>query len=179
MQINWPLITLLFFLSLPGILIAIPRLITVLLPANSEALQKKISRYAMTQAMLMTFLMSLTGAILSLQTGLNAPLLNSLLQSHTVFELQKSLLPTLLYTLSGFIVFLILYYGLIGSILDKKTMELMKKIRSRLGPEGCILYAVPEEIINRWGLMNLFAFFGVLCRKVRNFPRHSLNHLPA
>lgn len=41
MLINWPLIIILTGLSLPGIVVAIPRLIHFLLPQNSEELRKK------------------------------------------------------------------------------------------------------------------------------------------
>jgi hypothetical protein len=163
MQINWPLVTVLFCLSLPGVLIAIPRLISVLLAENSEELRERISRFAIAQTLVMTFLMSLAGTVFSLRTGLNASLLDALLQGQSVLALiQKMVLPTLLYTLGGLLIFLVLYYGLVGSILDLKSLQVMRKIRAGIRPDGCILYSVVEEVLARWGLMNVTVFFGIL-----------------
>lgn len=164
MQINWPLITVLFFLSLPGTFIAIPRLIYLLLPDNSEELRTRISRLAVAQTLLMVFLMSFAGAVLSLRTGLNAPVLDALLLGQPVLGvLQNLILPVLLYTLGGLLVFFVLYYAVVGSILDEATLEIMKKIRAALRPDGCILYGgVVEEVLARWGLMNVIAFFSIL-----------------
>ncbi|MBA2653300.1 MAG: CPBP family intramembrane metalloprotease [Tatlockia sp.] len=169
MQINWPLITVLFCLSLPGVLIAIPRLINLLLPNNSEELRRRYSRFAIAQTLVMTLLMSFAGAVLSLRTGLTAPVLDALLQGKAVLDLlQKMALPTLLYTLGGLLIFLAFYYGLAEALLDEKTLRVMKTIRVKLRPDGCILYSVVEEVIARWGLMNVFAFFAILFSGQKN-----------
>jgi len=163
MQIRWPLITILFCLSLPGVLIAIPRLITILLPDNSEELRGRLSRIAIAQTLVMIFFMSLAGTVLALRTGLDAPLLNALLQGQSALSfIQKMVLPTLLYTLGGLLIFLILYYRLVGSILDETSLQVMRKMRAILRPDGCILYGVVEEVFARWGLMNVVAFFAIL-----------------
>ncbi|WP_332247905.1 hypothetical protein [Legionella tunisiensis] len=84
MQINWPLIIVLFCLSLPGVLITVPRLIQLLLPENSEHLKKRLSKLAVGQTLLMVFLMCFAGSVLSLRTGLSANLLDSLLQGKAI-----------------------------------------------------------------------------------------------
>lgn len=164
MQINWPLVIVLFCLALPGVLIAVPRLITLLLPDNSEHLKKRVSRLAVGQTLFMVFLMCFAGSVLSLRTGLNAPLLEALLQGKSVFEnVQRMLLPVLLYTIGGLLVFFVFYYGVVGSILDEASLQVMRRIRAALRLDGCVLYGgVVEEIIGRWGLMNLVAFFAIL-----------------
>lgn len=164
MQINWPLIIVLFFLSLPGTLIAIPRLIHLLLPDNSEVLKARISRIAIGQTLLMVFLMSFAGAVLSLRTGLNAPVLEALLVGQPVLKaLQNFILPVLLFTLGGLLVFFVLYYGIVGSILDEASLQKIRMIRAALRLDGCILYGgVVEEVLARWGLMNVIAFFSIL-----------------
>lgn len=164
MQIDWPLVTVLFCLSLPGVFIAVPRLINLLLPNNSDEMKKRVSSIAIAQTLVMVLLMSFAGSVLSLRTGLNAPLLDALLQGQSVLLLvKKMILPVLLYTLGGLVVFLLLYYGLVSKILDDATLQIMRKIRVILRLDGCMLYGgVVEEILARWGLMNLIAFFAFL-----------------
>lgn len=167
MTINWPLITLLFCLSIPGVVIAIKRLIFFLLPDNSDALKKRISRFAILQTLLMVFVLSLAGAILSPMTGLDDAILEGLLQGTTgIKALIPILLPTVLYAFVGLVVFLVLYYGLIARIIDQKNMDILANIRIVLGVDGCVLYGgVVEEIIARWGLLNLATFFAFLFTK--------------
>ncbi|CAM3036878.1 Uncharacterised protein [Legionella steigerwaltii] len=167
MTINWPLITVLFCLSIPGVIIAIKRLIYFLLPDNSDALKKRISRFAIIQTLFMVFILSLAGTILSPMTGLHDSTLEGLLQGTTgVSALLPILLPTVLYAFLGLLVFLVLYYGLIARIIDKKNMEIMANIRTVLGVDGCVLYGgVVEEVIGRWGLLNLATFFALLFTK--------------
>lgn len=39
----------------------------------------------------------------------------------------------------------------------------MSKLRSKIGLDGCVLYGgVVEEVIARWGLMNVTSFFALL-----------------
>ncbi|KTD46831.1 hypothetical protein Lrub_1753 [Legionella rubrilucens] len=164
MLINWPLIVILTGLSLPGIVIAIPRLIHLLLPQNTEELRKKISRFAMLQTLMMVILMSFAGTVLSLKTGLNEPILQGLLHNQPVMGLlQEMLLPVFLSVLVGLLVFFFLYYGVMVSILDDKTLTVLYTMRAALRLDGCILYGgVVEEIIGRFGLMNVIAYFGAL-----------------
>ncbi|KTD13670.1 CAAX amino terminal protease self- immunity [Legionella gratiana] len=167
MTLNWPLIIVLFCLSIPGVIIAIKRLIYFLLPDNSEELKKRISRFAILQTLFMVFILSIAGAVLSPTTGLRAPKLEALLQGTTgISTLLPIVLPTVLYAFFGLLIFCVLYYGVIKRIIDEKSLEIMEKIRSTLGVDGCILYGgVVEEVIARWGLMNLTAFFGLLFAK--------------
>jgi Type II CAAX prenyl endopeptidase Rce1-like len=170
MQINWPLIIVLFCLSLPGVFITIPRIIQLLLPENSKELKQRITRIAIGQTLAMILLMSYAGTILSMRTGLNDPLLESLLQGQAGVEtVQGMVLPVLACTIGGLIVFLVLYYGLVSSILDGHSLQIMRKIRAAIGLDGCILYGgVVEEILARWGLMNLIAFFAILFAGKKN-----------
>lgn len=170
MVINWPLIIVLFCLSIPGVCIAIKRLIYFLLSNNTDELKKRMSRFAILQTLIMVLVMSFAGAVLSLRTGLHAPLFEELLQgSAALNSFQFILLPSFLYSLFGLIVFCGLYYGLVGSILDQHSFEVMKKIRLVLGVDGCVLYGgVVEEVVARWGLMNLLVFFSMMFAKQNN-----------
>jgi len=109
----------------------------------------------------MVLILSFAGSVFSLKTGLNAPLLEGMLHGKINWSgLQQILLPTFLYAIFALLVFCGLYYGLAGSVLDDHTMQVLSKLRAALGVDGCVLYGgVVEEVIARWGLMNLIAFF--------------------
>lgn len=164
MIINWPLITVLFCLSIPGILIAIKRLIYFLLPDNSEELKKRISRFAIVQTLVLTFIMAFAGSVISKSTGLHATVLEGLLEGKSnLTTLFAILLPAVFYACFGLIVFCSLYYVLAQRTIDETSFQVMTKLRLALGIDGCVLYGgVTEEIIGRWGLMNLAVFFAVI-----------------
>ncbi|KTD18225.1 CPBP family intramembrane metalloprotease [Legionella jordanis] len=164
MIINWPIVIVLFCLSLPGVLIAVPRLLAVLLPNNSEELRKRVGKLAIGQTLFMLMLMNIAGSVLSLRTGFTAPILDNLLLGRSVVGPLVEMLPPVLFaTLVGLLIFFILYYAVVASILDEQSLKIMWRIRAALSLDGCILYgAVVEEIIARWGLMNVIAFFAIL-----------------
>ncbi|KTC66416.1 Uncharacterised protein (plasmid) [Legionella adelaidensis] len=167
MGINWPLVIILCGIALPGIYIAVPRLIDYLLKENSDELKKRISRIAIAQTLVMVFLMCLGGSVLANYTGLGDPILNALLQkSAIVVPIQEMLLPVFIGTIIGLLGFFILYYWLVSSFLDSHTLNIMQKIRGALKLDGSMLYGgVVEEILARWGLMNLVLFFVLLFNK--------------
>lgn len=170
MIMNWPLITVLFCLCIPGAVIAMKRLISFLLPDNTEALKKRVCRFAIFQTLIMVLIMCFAGAILSRSTGLRAPVLEALLDGRGISVLVPILLPALLYSIAGLIIFLILYYGLMSRVIDDKNWEVMTKLRHALGIDGCVLYGgVVEEVIARWGLMNLATFFAIILTKQTNY----------
>lgn len=170
MIINWPLIIVLFCLCIPGVCIAISRLIYFLLPQNSDVLKQRFSRFAVIQTLLMVFVMSFAGAVLSARTGLNAPVLEAILAgSATLASIQPILLPTFLYSLGGLVIFCLLYYGVVGSILDAQSFQAMSKMRAAIGLDGCVLYGgVVEEVVVRWGLLNVVTFFALMFAKQIN-----------
>lgn len=164
MIINWPLVTVLFCLSVPGVIIAIKRLIYFLLPNNTKELKQRISRFAILQTLVMVFILCLAGTVLSRSTGLRAPVLEAMLNGTAeISTFYPMLLPVLGYTLLGLIIFLTFYYGVASKLLDKKNREIINALRITLGVDGCVLYGgVVEEIIARWGLMNLTTFFAII-----------------
>ncbi|MFJ1269753.1 CPBP family intramembrane glutamate endopeptidase [Legionella lytica] len=171
MIINWPLVTVLFCLSIPGVLIAIKRLIYFLLPENSEELKKRIGRFAIVQTLVLVFILCLAGAVLSQSTGLWATPLDDLLHGKAgISILFPLLLPALGYALLSLFVFLVLYHVLAKRLIDEKSLQIMHNLRVALGVDGCVLYGgVVEEIIARWGLMNLATFFAII------FMQHTTN----
>lgn len=160
----------LFGLTFPGIFLAIPRLMDILLPDNTERIKKRISRIVIIQMLIMTFLMSLVGLVLSPYTGLKDPILQNLFHDQSfVNPLFAILLPALAYAVGGTLIFLGLYEGVVSRILDKDTLAAMKKIRWHLSLSACVLYGgIVEEVIVRWGLMNLITFFILLALGVKN-----------
>ncbi|MFT4060092.1 MAG: CPBP family intramembrane metalloprotease [Legionella sp.] len=167
MSINWPLIIVLFCLSIPGTLIAIKRLIYFLLPDNTEELKKRVCRFAMIQTLILILIMCFTGAIISTSTGLHAPILEALLVGKVGFSaLIPILLPAVLFAILCLTIFCFLYYILAKRLIDEKSRVIMMKLRQALGIDGCILYGgVVEEIIGRWGILNLTTFFAVIFTK--------------
>ncbi|MCL5272868.1 MAG: CPBP family glutamic-type intramembrane protease [Gammaproteobacteria bacterium] len=167
MVINWPLIIVLFCLCIPGTSIAMSRLIYFLLPQNSDVLKKRFSRFAVAQTLFMVFVMCFAGAVLSTRTGLNAPVLEAILAGNASISLiMPIVLPTLLYSFGGLIIFCLLYYGVFGAILDDQSFQSMARMRTAIGLDGCVLYGgVVEEIIVRWGLMNAVTFFALMFAK--------------
>lgn len=170
MTVNWTLIIVLFCLSLPGSCIAMKRLIYFLLPDNTEVLKKRFTRLAIIQCLVMVLILCFAGTILSARTHLQVDALENLLQGKVGFStFLPMLLPTVLYSFLGLIIFCGLYYGVIGRILDKQSMLVMANLRKALGIDGCVLYGgVVEEVIARWGLMNLVAFFAITFAKQNN-----------
>lgn len=171
MIIDWPLVIVLFCLSIPGVLIAIKRLIYFLLPENSEELKKRIGRFAVIQTLVLVFILCLAGAILSQNTGLRAAHLDAMLYGKAgISILLPILLPAIGYALLSLVIFLGFYHVLAKRLIDEKSLQIMHNLRIALGLDGCVLYGgVVEEIIGRWGLMNLATFFAII------FMQHTTN----
>lgn len=163
-MIYWPQVFFLTAIALPGIFIAIPRLIFMLVEGAPEPLKKRLSKLASIQTLLMTFIMALAGTALSPRTGLKAPLIESMLAGKAIgHQLFDHLLAIFLISIAGSIVFFFLYYQIFSKRLSSTTLAIMKRMRKSLGLDGCILYGgIVEEILVRWGLMNLLVFFGGL-----------------
>ncbi|MFI4963538.1 MAG: type II CAAX prenyl endopeptidase Rce1 family protein [Legionellales bacterium] len=164
MMINWMLVGFLLCVCLPGVCIVMPRIINLLLQDNSEHIKKRFSYLAQGQSMVMVLVMSITGSLLSHRTGLQAPILEAFLQGKGSLALLTPIgLPTLIGALIALGVFCFFYYGVAGYFLDEQSLKSMSKLRASLGLSGCVLYGgVVDEVIARWGLMNLSAFFLVL-----------------
>lgn len=161
MTINWILIGFLFCLCLPGVFIALPRVINFLLQDNTETIKLRFKKLAIAQTLILILVLCVAGGILSRRTGLNAPVFEALLQGRLSFEsFTAILLPALIGAIIALGAFCLVYYGLMVRTLDAASLSALNKFRSCLGLSGCILYGgIVEEVIARWGLMNLTAFF--------------------
>lgn len=164
MSVNWPLVMVLFFLCIPGIFIAIKRLIFFLLPDNSEALKTRMSYFAIAQTLVMVFILCLSGSIVANATGLGAPILRGLLEgTASIRAIVPILLPAFGYSLLNLFIFTSMLQLLSRYSLQENDRKIMRNLRKALGLDGCVLYGgVVEEVIARWGLFNLAAFFMVI-----------------
>lgn len=171
MYINWPLVIVLFVLSLPGVFIAMPRLISFLLSDSTDIIKRRFNRIAVLQTTVMVFIMSFAGALLSTKTGLKDPILEGLLAGTLgISSIWPIVLPTIFYSIFGILVFCGLYYYLLPKMmLSENDLVIMHRFRSSLRLDGLVLYGgVAEEVIARWGLINLSAFFVMLVLQQRN-----------
>lgn len=170
MRIDWPMMIVLCGLSLPGIFLAMPRLISLLLQNNSVALQKRAGGFAIIHTFIMVFAMSFAGEVLSSRTGLDDPVLRAILQGKASYNsLIPYILPILGYSFLGLMIFCGLYYGVVYRLIDEKSFQILQKMRAGLKIDGCILYGgVVDEVIARWGLMNIIAFFLILFTRQSN-----------
>lgn len=161
MTINWVVVVVLFCIGLPGVFIAMPRAIRFLLADSPPAVKRRFSYIAVGQALIMLFVMCLAGEILSGGTGLQDRFLLSLIQGHaTMASATALILPAFEGALVALILFAFLYYGLVVRILDAHSLDCMRNLGNALGVWGRAQYGgISEEIIARWGLMNVTAFF--------------------
>lgn len=169
MRFDWPLITILILLSLPGILIAVTRLINFLLKSVPPPLKKRVQIIAVVQSILMILVMSMAGNALSKMTGLGAPVLEAIVQTGSGWTLWLAdIVPVFFMTIAGLLLFLAIYYGLLSRMLDKTSFQAINQLRAALNLDACMLYSgMTEEIIVRYGLVNLFVFFGMLFMKTQ------------
>lgn len=164
MYINWPIIILLVSLSLPGIIIYIPRLINFLLKTNSDELKKRVTRFAIIQSVIMVFVMSIAGSLLSHSTALSAPILNPLLQGQaTEMAYPHMILPVFLTTFLGLFIYYTIERHFTKRFVSKHNLSLLNQYRTTIQLDGIVLYqGVVDEIIGRWGLLNVLIFFGLM-----------------
>ena len=168
-RFDWPLITILMLLSLPGIILAVTRLIDFLLKSVPSRLKKRVQIIAVVQSVLMILVMSMAGSALSNMTGLGAPVLAAIVHTGAGWSLLLAdILPVFIMTIAGLLLFLAIYYGLLSRLLDQPSFQAINQLRAALSLDACMLYSgITEEIIVRYGLVNLFVFLGMLFMKTQ------------
>jgi membrane protease YdiL (CAAX protease family) len=162
---DWRLMLILAAVCIPGIGLAIPR--------SLQAMGKKLMQLRQegkripsdttivvlqaAQSVILVFGISALGVFFSSRTGLGAPFFKAIAAGNGAWNALKSqLLPALGTGAAGAAVFLLLYYLLFRRIMDDKTVAAMEALRNRIGLAGRMLYGgVVEELLIRWGLMNL------------------------
>ncbi len=169
---NFTLFGLLIALSLPGIILVVPRLIQRQMafiqanvkPGQTVPSQKVIVLVGIIQNLIIIAIPAAIGVALTARVGLAAPILTTLLAGEPIWpQLQPQLMPMLLLTIGGAITMLGGYYALVRSRLDANTLQVIESQRMDLGLSGRLLYGgIVEEILARWGLMTLFIWLGSL-----------------
>tara|TARA_Y100000588_G_scaffold388054_2_gene487350 strand:+ start:232 stop:993 length:762 start_codon:yes stop_codon:yes gene_type:complete len=170
MYINWPIVILLVSLSLPGIIIYVPRLIKLLLRANSDDLKKRMTKIAIVHSLVMVFMMSLAGSFLEQTTTLTAPILNPLLQGQAISLNDSSIFLSLAVIIGiSVLVYHYIYKKLTKCFVSEHNQKILNQYQLAIQLDGIILYqGVTDEIIARWGLLNVLVFFGILISKPSN-----------
>jgi hypothetical protein len=167
---DWRLMLLLTAVCIPGIVAAVPKTIQALerklerlresrrstegrqLPSNTVIVILQIA-----QSVVLLLGVSALGIVLSPKTGLGAPFFEALTSGGGAVEaLKMQVLPALGAGAAGAVLFLLLYYLVFRRIMDAESVAAMEGLRGRVGLAGRILYGgVVEEVITRWGVMNL------------------------
>jgi len=164
---QWSLIGLLTAVCLPGIAVAIPRTMEIVLQRLSQAdtTRKLPSKLviALAQGIQTTVLAALFaagGAWASAHTGLGTPFFQALLNGGAAIgELKTQMLPALGIGVGGALTFLLLYYLVFRPRLDAQTVTAMEHLRMRNGLAGRMLYGgIVEEVMFRFGCMNLLVW---------------------
>ncbi len=169
---NFALFGLLLVISLPGIVIVVPRLIkrqmqliqTKVEPDQLVPPQGVLVAVGLAQTLLFVAIPAAIGTVLASRAGFAAPVLTALLTAEPVGPLLRAFwLPTLLLTTLATAMMLAAYYGWARPRLDRPTLQLIESQRLDLGLGGRLLYGgIVEEVLARWGLMTLFVWLGSL-----------------
>lgn len=159
-------------ISIPGILSTIPLMQALYRqipqqPSHKKLLSKKLFIVAsMAQSIVLVMIFSICGVLLSPKVNLHAPIIVSIISHNDTFAILRSILiPTLVISIFGAAIFLVLYYFVFRPRLDKSTLTKMEELRQSGGIATRVLYGgIVEEILCRWGLMTLIVWIiSLLC----------------
>jgi hypothetical protein len=169
---DWPLFFLIVAVAIPGILVSMPRLLETQLailkdrvPAGKELPSRSMLTIVLTvQTLVLVAGSAAIGVALAPRVGLGAPFFEAILTGGPVGAvLAQLLIPSLVVSIGGALIFFAAYYLLVRPNLDGQTVQVMEGLRMKLGLWSRILYGgIVEEIISRWGLMTLFVWLGAL-----------------
>jgi hypothetical protein len=167
---DWKLFTYLILVSLPGILVSIPRLIQILkrtalnqLPPGKEVPTDRVLMIASTaQSLLLVALAAAVGTALAHRVGLRAPFFEALASGAPLWDtLQPQILWGTLLGVGGALIIVAANYLFFRPRLDVATVQGMEKLRMELGLAGRVLYGgIVEEVLFRWGVMSLLVWLG-------------------
>ena len=165
---NVGLFSILIGVSIPGLLVAIPRQLNSLrglVRSRAETGARIPSRQVLialglAQTLLLVSLASAVGTALSPHVGLSAPFFESIVSGQRLPAATASRFPLVVsISIVGAILFLIAYYGVIRPRLDLQTVRISEGLRMDLGLASRLLYgSIVEEVLIRWGLMTTLAW---------------------
>lgn len=161
---DWRLFALLTAVCVPGIAIAIPRAVDVVMksldgrePGRPLPPRTVFIAAQFVQALLLAGLLGAGGMLAARHTGLGAPFFEALVAgSNLGAEVTRQALPAVGLGAAGAALFLFAYCWVFRPRLDAPTVRAMERLRMQSGLLGRVLYGgIVEEILCRWGCMNL------------------------
>lgn len=158
---DWSLLLLLSLISLPGVIVVVPGLISKVLKDKPQKLPlSHIKIIGSVQAFILLMIFAAAGVLVAPQIGFSAPFFSALLAGNGVVEsLLDQLVPALLVGGVGGLIFVGLYYFVFRKMLDEHTVKVTEDMRNNLGLAGRLLYGgIYEEVLTRWGLMSLLVW---------------------
>jgi hypothetical protein len=164
---NWPLCLLLIAVSIPGMLVVLPRTLESLRPTIKKNLKpgqpmpspRSLLIMSLLQAFVLVAIAAAAGTWLAPQVDLAAPFFEAVAAAEWTLAREAvtaQLGMAVLVGVGGALIFLLIYYRVFRPKMDPYNVQLTEKLRSELGISGRVLYGgIYEEVLTRWGLMTL------------------------
>ncbi len=169
---DWQLLLLLIIISLPGILLTVPRSLDRMMQRYGDQLSESRQLPSRTvliflsglQSTLLVALFATLGIIAVPRVGFSAPFFEAIINVDPAWPaLKPQLLPTILASIAGAAIFLLSYYGFFRPRMDIRNIACMEGLRMDLGIHARLLYGgVVEEVLTRWGLLSGFIWIGLI-----------------
>ena len=162
---DWKLFVLLSAISMPGVVIVVPRLIASLtkkiqptgktLPPRSVMILAGIGQTAG-----LLFILAAVGTAVAPTIGFRAPFFEALLNGGDLWDsFRTQLFPSLIVGIGGALLFVTAYYKVFRPRLDEQSRTITENLRKELGLAGRIFYGgIFEEVLARWGLLSLIVW---------------------
>lgn len=168
---DFALAALIFGISVPGVVIVVPRMLRRMeatirekLPAGKSLPARPVLALAqILQSLILVAGASLLGAFFAPRVGLEAPFLTAIIRGEGALAALPNPLPIVGISVVGSALFLLLYYAVLRPWMDSNTADTMDGLRNELGLASRVFYGgVVEEVLTRWGLMSLFVWSALL-----------------
>lgn len=168
---DWTLFFIIVAITVPGIVVTLPRLTDQLLemaqkqikPEQKLPSKKVLTAVSAVQYLMISALFTAMGVYLAPKVGFSAPFFSALAERDFEINLLRQQLENgLLFGAIGGIILVLLYYKLFRPRFDPVTLHASEKLRNELGAAGRLLYGgVFEEVFARWGMMSGFLWLGI------------------
>jgi hypothetical protein len=169
---NWALFFCLTAVCLPGLVVAIPKVLKSLektiisnMPEGKKIPPKSVLvMITIIQSLVLVAIAAAIGVALAHRVDLQAPFFEALVSGGALADaLWPQIGPALIGGVGGALVLIAAYYLIFRPRIDEPTVKAMEDLRVGLGAWARILYGgIYEEVLTRWGLMTLFVWLGTL-----------------
>ena len=168
---DFTLALLLFTVSIPGIVIVVPRSLKQLSGTIESKLPegKKlppmpvITLIQILQSVILVAASVALGVFFAPRVGLEAPFFTALVRGSGIVAALPNPVVVVGLSAAGSAVFLLLYYGVLRPWMGPETADAMDGFRNQLGLLSRVLYGgVVEEVLTRWGLMSFLTWLASL-----------------